>query len=101
MWSRKLLELSERTRFPRCTLNGLGDVNNGLGDVKNGLGDVKNASRRRMNTWKKLKNINVMTLFRSKCHAPTMVYDLNIFFKHVLCMPVLKFFICYLQTYSW
>ena len=94
MLSRKILELSERTRFPRCTLNGLGDVNNGLGDVKN-------ASRRRMNTWKKLKNINVMTLFRSKCHAPTMVYDLNIFFKHVLCMPVLNFFIRYLQTYSW
>ena len=53
----------------------------------NGLGDMKNASRRGGEYFEKNWK-TAMTSFRSKCPACTMVYDLNIFFKHILCMPV-------------
>ena len=54
--SRKLLELSQRTGFPRCTLNG--------------LGDIKNVPRRRVNTSRKTKK----TLASWRCFGQSAPY---------------------------
>ena len=74
--SRKLLELFQRTGFPRCTLNG--------------LGDMENASRREMNTSRKTKKMSASwrCFDQSAAHVQwcmICMYFLNIFCVCQLC----------------